>query len=463
MKITRKHRSLLIPLSFAMLVFSGCAGKKGIDQTPPPVWVSQRPISSSHYIGIGSAAKTMVANEAMQTAKERAAADLAAEISVRVQSTSLLESAESNGSVSQHFSSSISSRADERISGFEVVDAWEDNDRVHVYYRLNKTRHAAQREARRQEAMQSAKLEYSTGRKALEEGNILRALGHWSHGIMVLEEFWNEVNRTEVDGQEVNLESHLIGSMRQTLQDIELVPIVQTVRLNAEGRFRFPLGMEASINGQIITGVPIAYAYHNGTYRKSGTEFTDDNGQVVALISGVAPQRPDPDFTAVMDVDRLWKQAEVDPTVIALCGDPVTREIHIPIEVEMPRIYVGADVASALDASQMAGPIEAMRRVLIREGFELVENEAEAQFNLAFRLRSELRTPAGGGLGDFHTAYVEGIIAARDANGALVNETRVERTKGVQLNSDAALRLALSNAAESIEKSLGKKVADTLH
>jgi hypothetical protein len=124
---------------------------------------------------------------------------------------------------------------------------------------------------------------------------------------------------------------------------------------------------------------------------------------------------------------------------------------------------VGADVASALDASQMAGPIEAMRRVLIREGFELVENEAEAQFNLAFRLRSELRTPAGGGLGDFHTAYVEGIIAARDANGALVNETRVERTKGVQLNSDAALRLALSNAAESIEKSLGKKVADTLH
>jgi hypothetical protein len=450
-----------LPLLFAAVVLSGCAGKKNANQTPPPAWVDQRPISESHYIGIGSALKTMDASEATKTAKERAAADLAAEIAVRVESTSLLESAEANGSVSEHFSSSISSRAEERISGFEVVDAWEDEKRVHVYYRLNKALHASQRQARRAEAMQSAALEYSAGRTARDEGNLLRALAHWSHGVMVLEEFWNEVNRTEVEGQEVNLASHLVRTLRQTVQDIRLEPAVNQVKLTAEGRFKFPLGLEATIAQQEQTGVPIAYAYHNGTYRRSGTEFTDDHGQVVALISDVAPRRPNPNFTAGIDLERLWKQAEVDPTVVALCGSPITAEISVPIKVEMPRVHVGADAESTLDAGQMAGPIEALRRVLMKEGFEVVDTPESAQFQLSFRLRSDMRSPQGD-LANFHTAYVEGIALTRDATGARVNETQIDRIKGVQLNAEAALRIALSNLAESIEKSLGKKITDNL-
>ena len=85
----------------------------------------------------------------MANAKKRAAADLASEIAVRVESASLLESAENNGTVSQRFSSSISSHAEERIAGFEVVDVWEGENRVHVFYRLNKALHAQAREARR--------------------------------------------------------------------------------------------------------------------------------------------------------------------------------------------------------------------------------------------------------------------------------------------------------------------------
>lgn len=442
-------------------VLAGCSGTRRTQSTPAPEWVNARPMSSTYYVGIGSALLHGDPSSALQTAKDRAAGDLASEISVNVQSTSLLESAEANGQVTEHFSSSISSLAQERITGFDVVDIWEGPDRIHVYYRLNKAQHAAERENRRQEAMAAAASEYSVGREALESGQLLQAVSHWSMGIMMLEEFWNEVNRIALDGKEVNLESRLITEIRTAISNIDLQSSVEVVRLHAEGQFKFPLGLHATIQGKSMSGVPIRYGYHNGTYRKSGTEFTDDEGIVVAVISGVAPDRTDTDLKAEVDIDRLWKQADVDPTVVALCGTPVSDQVRLPISVEMPEVFVGIDPNSAVEPSLHEAPLQALRSVLLEEGYTLVDRADEATFGVLFSLRSELRTPTAD-LGNFHTAYIEGFITIRDADGNRVDEIRLDRTKGVQLNSDAAMRLALSNAAETIEKSLGKSVAQRL-
>ena len=54
-----------------------CQETKATEQLPPPEWIGQRPLSSSHYIGIGSATQTPVAGDALANAKKRAAADLA--------------------------------------------------------------------------------------------------------------------------------------------------------------------------------------------------------------------------------------------------------------------------------------------------------------------------------------------------------------------------------------------------
>ena len=445
----------------AAIVLAGCAGQRGGQRVPPPEWVNSRPISGAYYIGIGSALNQGEPAFVLQTAKDRAAGDLASEIAVNVESASLLESAESNGQVSEHFSSSIQSHAAERIQGFEVVDVWQGPERTHVYYRLSKAKHAAERALRKQEAIASSTSEYQMGREALTSGNLLLAIGHWSRGIMVLEEFWNEVNRGTIDGKEVNLESRLVADIRKTISDIDIHPSVEAVSLNAIGKFKFPLGLHATIAGRSVSGVPIQYGYHNGTYRKSGTEFTDDEGLIVALISEVAPNRPDVDFKAEINLDRLWKQAKVDPTVVSLCGSPVHDMIRIPIVVEMPRVHVGRDPQSGIDADLLQAPLQAMRSVLMDEGY-IIEDSAEAsEFTILLNLRSEMRTPASN-YGDFHTAYVEGAIVIRNANGTRIDEFRVDRTKGVQLNPEAALKLALSNTAQAIEKSIGKSVASRL-
>ena len=63
--------SLRTSISILALVLlgTGCTGRRGIEQTPPPSWVGERPVSSLHYIGIGSATPNPIPGEALRTAR----------------------------------------------------------------------------------------------------------------------------------------------------------------------------------------------------------------------------------------------------------------------------------------------------------------------------------------------------------------------------------------------------------
>ena len=404
---------IALALTFGLLL-GGCAGKKGTEQLPPPEWIGQRPLSSSHYIGIGSATQSPVAGDALANAKKRAAADLASEIAVKVQSSSLLESAENNGTVSQRFSSSISSHAEERIAGFEVVDIWEGENQVHVFYRLNKARHAQAREARRNAAMESAVAEHEMGREARTQGQVQQALNHFGSGVMALEEFWNEVNRMELDGQMVTLEPHLLRTMRNMVLGVQLEGTVSTLDLSASNNFRFPLGLNATIDGTPATGVPLKYQYHNGTYTKRATEFTDEQGDVVALISGVSPERPNNTFSADLDADRLWKASNLDEVVVDLIGAVTTSTLRIPINVIMPAVHIAISSQSTVPASEQDGVLTALRNAMRTEGFNVLGPNEAADFDIEIDLRQDHRTSSEA-YNQFHTVYMNGTVRTRNA------------------------------------------------
>jgi len=418
-------------------------------------------VSSLHYIGVGSATPNPIPGEALRTAKERAAADLVGEIALRVESTSLLESEERNGQVQEDFTSTISSRAEERIAGFQVVDVWEGPEGSFVYYRLDKARYAAERNARRQDAIELALLEHEAGRLDMAAGNLQGALNHWGAGILGLEEFWNEVNRGTIDGEEVSLEPHLLRTMREAVRNVDLRAAVSGVALTAKGNFKFPLGLHATHQGGNVRGVPLHYRYHNGTYMKRATEFTDHEGTVVAIIQGVDPDRPDRNLTCSIDVSRLLKAAGLAPVLVELIGDIHVDSVTLPVEVEMPSVQIMPSLNSQLDAAAHSGPITALRSLLLDAGFRVLDIGDDSDFTLALELRSESRAPSGE-LGNFHTAYVEGGLVVRNAGGDIVHQVVLQRVKGVQLDAATALNLALSNAAETIREKHGNNIIQAL-
>ena len=455
-------RLLLISTLALGILFSGCSNLRQAKTAPAPEWVTNRPVSSQFYIGIGSASPNPIPGESMRIAKERAAADLAGEISVTVQSSSLLESEERNGQVREDFSSTITSKAEERIAGFQIVDSWEGAQGSYIYYRLDKARYAAQRNARRQEAMALAVAEHDAGQQDLDEGNIQGALDHWGTGVLGLEEFWNEVNRATVDGVEVNLEAHLIRAMREAIRNLDLRAAVDRIVLSASNEFRFPLGLHATHGGVNVKGVPLQYRYHNGTYMKRATEFTDDEGTVVAIIRDVAHVRPDHKLTCTVDVPRLLNAAGLASVMTELIGALSTDQVTVAIDVRMPTIRIRPSTNSQLNAASHQGPISAIEAILLDAGFLILPLDESSDFTLTLELRSERRTP-NGDLGNFHTAYIEGGLIVESQSGQRVHQVVLNRVKGVQLDPNAALNLALSNTAKAIKEKHANELIDALH
>ena len=440
----------ILTLTMAILA-SGCIGRRGMEKSPPPGWISERPVSSMHYIGIGSATPSPIPGEALRAAKERAAADLAGEIALRVESTSLLESEEKNGQVQEDFTSTISSRAEERIAGFQVMDVWEGPQGTFAYYRLDKSRYAAERNARKKDAIDLALLEYEAGSVDMDKGNLQGALDHWGTAILGLEEFWNEVNRATISGEAVSIEPHILRTMRESVRNITLHAAVDVVVLKADGGFKFPLGLHATHEGGNAQGVPLHYRYHNGTYMKRATEFTDGEGTVVANIQGVDPKRPDVNLNCALDLERLFKAAGLNSILVGLIGDIHVHSISLPIEVEMPTVQIRPAPSSQLRVEDHSGPITVLRSVLLDAGYKILDNGTDSDFSLILELRSETRRPSGE-LGNFHTAYVEGGLVLRKTGGDIVHQIVLDRVKGVQLDPATALNLALSNLAESIRE-----------
>lgn len=458
-------RKAFAPLFVSILVIglTSCSGSRNAQNSPLPAWALDRPVSSVHYIGIGSALPQATPGDALKLAKERAAADLAAEISVTVQSSSFLETEERNGIIQQEFSSAISSRTEERIVGFEVVDTHEDERGAFVYFRLNKARHAADREARRQSAIGVAKEEWVSGQADLQNGDVSKALEHWNAAIMALEEFWTDVNRVDIEGTLLSLEPHLVRQMREALRNVNVSPVVPSVQLNAQGNFAFPLGVRCTISNETAKGIPLAYRYHNGTYLKKATEFTDDSGQIVALIEGVASERPDDQFRCRIDVDRLMKSAHVHPVVMELIGPIQASEIQVPIEVQLPSVVIvkgpGTEPLNGADVpfkEALSGAFAALGYPVMGGGGD------DAELIVTYELRAERRAPSGD-LSQFHTTYLEGNISITSPTGRVLVSLPLERVKGVQLTTEASLLQALSKAKDELNKITVPALIQRLH
>ena len=177
-------KNLLVIL---MLVLVAACGKKketvsasrnATVATPPPEWVGNRPHSLSYYIGVGSCSKFSQPYDFQTIAKKNALNDLASEISVRVQGQTFLNSLEVNDSFSEEFISNVSTSTDEKIQDYEVAGSWEDKNEYWIYYRLDKARYQAAKQAKKSAAMNMANDFYQKGLTAEGEANVVVAFDY---------------------------------------------------------------------------------------------------------------------------------------------------------------------------------------------------------------------------------------------------------------------------------------------
>jgi hypothetical protein len=440
---------LMSALTLSALTLTGCSSSK-ITAEPAPSWTTDRPIVQGQYVGIGSAHKS--ASEpgaALRSAKERAVSDLASEISVRVESESLLESLSKNGVIDERFQHSIRSSSEAHLEGYQLVDSYDDGFTVHVYYRLSKTEHAARRAALKSAALDEGQAQLDAGNSALEGGRLPLALSHYGDGLRALEPFLGEV---------IKLDRELVRALRTAVSDLLLTTLVQSITLSTQNSFSFPLALKvkreraAGEPGRAlgpVGNVPLRYRYHNGTYFKQATEFTDGQGMVVALITDVEVERPDDMVRVEVDLPRLIEQSGLKAWGAMLDG-VVAPTLALPLAVELPSVFV--------DCSQSALR-GAFRTALSSGGHGLSDTAVDA--DVVISLEVEVR--AGSVSRGFHTAWASGQIVARHQSGHIIYEHSIPQLKGIQLDGASARAEAISNLSKQLHLAPMRDLLRALH
>lgn len=455
------HRRGSISTLIVIILLSACSSTGKVVAPAAPAWTSDRPILNGQYVGIGSANKPATELEpgsALRTAKERAVADLASEISVRVESESLLESLSKNGVINERFQSSIRSSSNAHLEGYQLVDSYDDGTRIHVYYRLSKAEYAARRAAHKSSALEEAEVQLLAGRNALELGRLPLALSHFGDGLRALEPYIGEV---------IQVDRKIVRALRAAVTDLQISAHVKSVTLSTENSFAFPLALlvkrpqapdstkstTSAHSTNLLLGpvgdVPLRYRYHNGTYMKQATEFTDGQGQVVALIADVEVDRPETSIGIEIDLPRLIEQSGLGPWGAILDG-VVSPTLALPLEVVLPRIYVNCSEAT-LRAS--------LRMALRKGGHPLTENQNEAEILLSIEMEVRAGTISRG----FHTAWASAQIVARRSGGHIVYEDRISQVKGIQLDEASARAKAISNLSEDLSGATMRDLLRALH
>ena len=198
-------RTVLLGGIVALLVgLSACGGtQKWADQ---PDWVAQRPNLSSYYIGVSSASKMQFGADADATAKKRALADMAGQIRVVIESTSILHTTQFQGVAGQNFAERISSASAEDLEEYELVGTYENATDIWAYYRLNKATYERIRNERKMATLEVAGGHWMSAENARTEGRVAAALDFYIRGLETMEAYWGELNEWSTPGGSVALD-----------------------------------------------------------------------------------------------------------------------------------------------------------------------------------------------------------------------------------------------------------------
>ncbi|MEY5043431.1 MAG: hypothetical protein RJA19_658 [Bacteroidota bacterium] len=428
------------------LLAVGCGTQRPATQ-PAPTWTQQRPQVPGYYIGVASASKQQYPFDALDMAQKRALSDMAGQISVRVEASSLLETAQRNDQVNEQFSQRIRSSSAEDLAGYELMGSYENKTEAWAYYRLSIATYERIKQERKAAALGVAAGFYHSAEEAVAARDLVTACDRYLRGLEALEPYWGEVNRYQPadGGNAFALDQACLKGLTQVLSGIQLEPLDKELVLNFSSHYRGVVVVQARYDGRVVPNLPLAFRYNRGTLPTRREARTDADGMVQLPVDGFeAGVRH-----AQVIVSCPWNVLLPDVATRSawdLVKGIVTPEITVPVRLIQPVIYIESQ--ESLYGRPGAGKrlSDAVAAALTERGMAITHQPAQADATLT--ISADTRQ-SGSGQG-FYTALLDATLILRDKQGAPVLQRNLERVKGVQTNWDNAAEEAYRKASMEI-------------
>lgn len=428
------------------LLVVGCAPQRPAAQ-PIPTWTQQRPQVPGYYIGVASASKQQYPFDALDMAQKRALSDLAGQISVRVEASSLLETAQRNDQVNEQFSQRIRSSTAEDLAGYELMGTYESKSEAWAYYRLSIATYERIKQERKSAALGVAAGFYHSAEEAVAARDLVTACDRYLRGLEALEPYWGEVNRYQpADGSSgFALDQACLKGLTQVLTGLRLESLDRELVLSFDSHYRGAVVVQARFDGRVVPNLPLAFRYSRGTLPTRREARTDADGMAHLPVDGFeAGVRH-----AQVIISSPWNVLLPDVATRSswdLVKGIVTPEITVPVRLIQPVIYIASQESHYGRPSSGKRLADAVAAALTERGMAITHqpNQADATLTISADTRQ-----SGNGQG-FYTALLDATLILKDKQGAPVLQRNLERIKGVQTNWDNAAEEAYRKASMEI-------------
>ena len=363
-----------------------------------PVWVTSHPISEKEYIGIGMA--PLSDTDYMKKATQNALADIASQISMKLENSSFLHVVDVDGKARDMFEDKIQGSMVAWLEGQELKETYQSDENYYVYYSLDKKVFARNSESRRKQAIRMGMDYLKKGQEAEEMMNLAQAVQLYGKGLEAVEPwvFMDLVNNG------VNVPTELYHAFVNVFSNMAITTNVVQVEGEAFKAISTPLAGCLSKNGIVVPSVKLKASFVTGGGAVSEPMETDHTGTAEFYVTNITSKEnfqelrisiDDSFIQALPNSYRQLLQTQVWPSAkitILLNSAPITAYLYVN------------------DDNDLEGIEKRISSLLTNNHFTMSEDPDVSQIFIDMTTKMEMGSVVTGGVYDLNTYYCTFVL-----------------------------------------------------
>lgn len=351
-------RTLLLMLS--LLVISGYAKDDEV-----PSWVTNRPISTTHYIGIGRASVTD--DDYQNKAMHNALSEIASQIYVNVEGSSFMRTVDVDGHSKELFEEKVTESVAAMLEGQKLVATYQSPTTYFVYYELDRNAYEAKKEAYRKQGITAGLDYYVKGKAAETANNYSGAIELYAKGLEAIENYLNLDLTTTYEGSSFNVASELYNAYLNVFSNM----VVTTNTKEVGGELFKPVGDVIacclSKNNVVVPNVKMKLEFVTGSGDVTKPVATDYNGTSEFYITNITSKMPVQEL--VIGVDDSFIQ------MLPRAYQEIIKKQTLP-SAKITLVLISENITAylSIDNNDLEGCVKQVQSILTNNYFVLTES-----------------------------------------------------------------------------------------
>jgi len=454
-----KYKYLIISL---LVLITACSSSKTARKNKAqmevaPAWVKERPMSNMYYIGVAKVNKSSYPDRYQEVGKNIALNDLASEISVNIQSNSLVSSYEDNAGFQSEFTRFIQMEMTKDLVGYQMQGSYETDEQYMVYYRLSKAKWAEVQAERKRAAADRSNTLYQQGKKEEQNLNYPAAIKSYLNALLELKKYWNEAVYFSTNGENKRLDLELRSALTNILSSIQLKIEPRTIELNYKNQFKDKLLISVvNQKGDLLRDFPVSVKYRKLSIPYQTTVFSDVKAKEL-IIEGVK-YKPGNLFVFIeIEKEKVLKIKGEDRKMLRFISDAFqVNPVKTTINYQLPTIFISSNKENSKNYRYLK---DAVQQSLGKQYFTISNSPQNA--DLLFRINVHESSPIS-------NSQVKSVLLSyaievhEKANQSIVYTYSSPKYKGVAYEIEPAREKAYIKAAEDINDSTFRSLVQAI-